>query len=99
MTYINDLDRSSKNVNLEEVEVSAIGETRTVNLKSGGQAQVCDILLKDVTGEIGLTLWDAQIKLVKEGSKISIANGYVSEFRGQMSLNIGKYGQMSVVEF
>jgi replication factor A1 len=96
------IDQLSKPQNrLEPVEgtVESIGEPRTVNLKMGGQAQVVDAILKDETGQIKLTLWDAQIKLVKPGSKIRIENGYISSFKGENSLNIGKYGKLQVLEF
>jgi replication factor A1 len=86
---------------LEPVEgiIGSISEPRTVNLKTGGQAQVVDAILKDDTGEIKLTLWDAQIKMVKQGSKIRIEIGYISTFRGENSLNVGKYGKLEVIEF
>jgi replication factor A1 len=96
------IDQLNKPQNrLEPVEgtVESIGEPRTVNLKMGGQAQVVDAILKDETGQIKLTLWDAQIKLVKPGSKIRIENGYISSFKGENSLNIGKYGKLQVLEF
>jgi len=86
---------------LEPIEgvIDSIGEPRTVNLRTGGQAQVADAVLKDDTGQIKLTLWDAQIKMVKPGSKVKIENGYISSFRGENSLNVGKYGKLSVIEF
>jgi replication factor A1 len=86
---------------LDTVEgtIESISEPRTVNLKAGGQAQVADAILKDETGQIKLTLWDAQIKMVKAGSKITVENGYINSFKGENSLNVGKYGKLNVVEF
>ncbi|HXX06347.1 MAG TPA: DNA-binding protein [Candidatus Bathyarchaeia archaeon] len=86
---------------LEPVEgvIDSISEPRTVNLKTGGQAQVADAILKDGTGQIKLSLWDAQIKMVKQGSKIRVENGYISTFRGENALNVGKYGKLEVLEF
>ncbi len=86
---------------LDTVEgtVESISEPRTVNLKAGGQAQVADAILKDETGQIKLTLWDAQIKMVKAGSKVTVENGYINSFKGENSLNVGKYGKLNVVEF
>ena len=86
---------------LDTVEgtIESISEPRTVNLKAGGQAQVADAVLKDETGQIKLTLWDAQIKMVKAGSKVSVENGYINSFKGENSLNVGKYGKLNVVEF
>lgn len=86
---------------LEPIEgiIDTISEPRTVNLKTGGQAQVADAILKDDTGQIKLSLWDAQIKMVKQGSKVRIENGYISSFRGENALNVGKYGKLQVLEF
>ena len=86
---------------LEPVEgvIDTISEPRTVNLKTGGQAQVADAILKDETGQIKLSLWDAQIKMVKQGSKVRVENGYISSFRGENALNVGKYGKLQVLEF
>ena len=86
---------------LDTVEgtIESISEPRTVNLKAGGQAQVADAVLKDDTGQIKLTLWDAQIKMVKAGSKVTVENGYINSFKGENSLNVGKYGKLNVVEF
>ena len=86
---------------LDTVEgtIESIGEPRTVNLKAGGQAQVADAVIKDDTGEIKLTLWDAQIKMVKAGSKVTVENGYINSFKGENSLNVGKYGKLNIVEF
>ena len=86
---------------LEPIEgvIDSISEPRTVNLKTGGQAQVADAILKDDTGQIKLSLWDAQIKMVKQGSKIRVENGYISTFRGENALNVGKYGKLEVLEF
>ena len=99
MPNIGQLNKPQNKLEPVEGVIGSISEPRTVNLKTGGQAQVADAMLKDDTGEIKLTLWDAQIKMVKQGSKIRIENGYISTFRGENSLNVGKYGKLEVLEF
>src|SRR5215831_17734825 len=99
MPNISQLNRPQNKLEPVEGEIDSISEPRTVNLKSGGQAQVADAVLKDDTGQIKLTLWDAQINMVKKGSKIRIENGYITTFRGENSLNVGKYGKLTVTEF
>ncbi|MDE1726352.1 MAG: DNA-binding protein [Thaumarchaeota archaeon] len=99
MPNIGQLNKPQNRLEPVEGVIGSISEPRTVNLKTGGQAQVADAMLKDDTGEIKLTLWDAQIKMVKQGSKIRIENGYISTFRGENSLNVGKYGKLEVLEF
>lgn len=99
MPNINQLNKPQNRLEPVEGVIDSISEPRTVNLKTGGQAQVADAMLKDDTGQIKLTLWDAQIKMVKQGSKVRIENGYISTFRGENSLNVGKYGKLEVLEF
>jgi len=99
MTTINQLRSGMTRLDKVEGTIESIGEPRSVNLKAGGQAQVADATLKDETGQIKLTLWDAQIKMVKAGSKVEIENGYISTFKGDNSLNVGKYGKLNIIEF
>lgn len=99
MTSINQLRSGMTKLDTIEGTIESISEPRTVNLKAGGQAQVADAILKDDSGQIKLTLWDAQIKMVKAGSKVTVENGYINSFRGENSLNVGKYGKLNVVEF
>ena len=99
MTSINQLRSGMTKLDTVEGTIESISEPRTVNLKAGGQAQVADAVLKDDTGQIKLTLWDAQIKMVKAGSKVTVENGYINSFKGENSLNVGKYGKLNVVEF
>jgi len=99
MTSINQLRSGMTKLDTVEGTIESISEPRTVNLKAGGQAQVADAIIKDETGQIKLTLWDAQIKMVKPGSKVTVENGYINSFKGENSLNVGKYGKLNVVEF
>ena len=99
MTSINQLRSGMTKLDTIEGTVESISEPRTVNLKAGGQAQVADAILKDETGQIKLTLWDAQIKMVKAGSKVTVENGYINSFKGENSLNVGKYGKLNIIEF
>ena len=99
MRNIGQLNKPQNRLEPVEGAIDSISEPRTVNLKTGGQAQVADAIIKDETGQIKLTLWDAQIKMVKSGSKVRIENGYITNFKGENSLNVGKYGKLTVIEF
>jgi len=81
-----------------EGEIVEMAEPRTVNLRTGGEARVADCMLKDESGQIKLSLWDDQIDMVKQGSKVRVTNGYTNSFRGEMRLNVGKYGKLEVLE-
>ncbi len=94
---IGELTNDMRHVTVEGT-VEKITETRTVNLRAGGSAQVADAIITDNTGNIKLSLWDDQIKMIKEGDKILIENGYTQAFRGENSLNIGRYGKLTVLD-
>ena len=81
-----------------EGEIVEMAEPRTVNLRTGGEARVADCMLKDESGQIKLSLWDDQIDMVKQGSKVRVTNGYTNSFRGELRLNVGKYGRLEVLE-
>jgi replication factor A1 len=71
---------------------------RTVNLRSGGSAEVAEVTLSDESGDIPLVLWDAQINGVKKGTEVQIKNGYVNSYNGTVKLNVGKYGELEILE-
>lgn len=88
-----DLKPGMRAINIEG-KIESLTEPRTVNLRSGGTAQVADAMISDETGNTKLSLWDDQINMVKPGDTIQIENGYTQEFRGDVSLNIGRYGKL-----
>lgn len=57
---------------------------------------VADALISDETGTIKLTLWNEQIEQVNVDDTVKIENGYITTFRGEIQLNIGRYGILSV---
>jgi replication factor A1 len=90
---VTDLKPGMRGINIEG-KIESITESRTVNVRSGGTAQVADAIISDETGSIKVSLWDEQINMVKQGDKVYIENGYTQEFRGENSLNIGRYGKL-----
>jgi len=92
------LTPSSKEVNVVAKVVSK-SEVRTVSGRSGFSThKVADALVGDETGCVYLTLWDDNIDQIGEEDTIRIKNGYVKLFRGNMRLNIGKYGSFEVLD-
>ena len=57
---------------------------------------VADTMISDETGTIKLTLWNEQIDRVNVNDTVKIENGYVTSFRGEIQLNVGRYGKLSV---
>ena len=80
-----------------EANVVEKGETREVRSRYKDETyNVADAVVADETGSIKLTLWNEQIDQVEVGNRIKIENGYVTSFQGQIQLNVGKFGTMTV---
>ncbi len=77
-----------------EGEIVEKGETRTVNLRAGGQSNVADCTLRDDSGSIKLSLWGDQIDSVDVGDRVRVENGYTRSFRGELQLSVGRYGKL-----
>ncbi|MCW4052602.1 MAG: OB-fold nucleic acid binding domain-containing protein, partial [Candidatus Bathyarchaeota archaeon] len=78
-----------------EARILEISEPRQVHSRTTGKPlKVAEALIADETGTITLTLWNDQIRQTKANDKIRINNGYVTLFRGQKQLNVGRYDQL-----
>lgn len=95
---INELTTASKAVNVTAKVVSK-SEVRNIPMgRDGSPHNVCDALVADETGCVYLTLWDDNIEKVNEEDTIRIENGYITLFKGNMRLNIGKYGKLEAAK-
>lgn len=80
-----------------EGKVTEKSETREVMSRFKNESyKVASVVIADETGSIKLTLWNEQIDQVNVDSIVKIENGYVSSFRGEIQLNVGKYGKLTV---
>jgi len=80
------------------VKVVSKGEVRSVTGRDYSVRRVADALVGDETACIYMTLWDDKIDAINEEATLRINNGYINLFRGNMRLNIGKYGSYELVE-
>ena len=81
-----------------EAQVTEKAPTREViSRRKDVVHRVADTTIQDETGTIKLTLWNEQIEQVNVNDKIKIENGYVTSFRGEIQLNIGRYGRLSIL--
>jgi ssDNA-binding replication factor A large subunit len=91
---IKELTHGSKSVNIV-FKVVKKGDVRNVtSQRTGEDFRVADLLVADETGCINLTAWNDDIDKLKEDKVYEISNGYINEFQGSLSLNIGKYGEL-----
>ncbi|NWG09362.1 MAG: DNA-binding protein [Nitrososphaerales archaeon] len=94
---ISELRDGMRRVDAEGI-VSEIPEPRVVTLRTGQQARVADCTLQDASGKVKLSLWDDDIEKVHVGSRIKVENGYTNSFRGEIRLNVGRYGRLITLE-
>ncbi len=91
---VGELTPQSRAVNVTAKVVSKT-ETREIPMgRDGSPHKVCDALIGDETGVVYLTLWDDKIEKVNTDDTVRIENGYVTLFKGNIRLNIGKYGKL-----
>lgn len=84
-------------VDVLELEVVEVEEPREfTNFRGAGR--VANARAKDASGEIKLTLWNDQVDQVKPGDKVTIANGWVKDFRGELQVSTGRLGTLTVAE-
>ncbi len=65
--------------------------------KFGKAGRVCNVKLRDKSGDVVLTLWNDDVDSVKVGDKIQIQNGWCSEYKGERQLSAGKFGKVVIV--
>jgi replication factor A1 len=93
---IKDLRNGMKRVDVE-AKVVEKGDPREVTSRYKDETyKVADAVVADDTGSIKLTLWNEQIDQVNVNDAIKIENGYVTSFKGEIQLNVGKYGKLTV---
>jgi replication factor A1 len=91
---IKDLADGMKRVNVEGKIVDK-GDQREVKSRFKDETyRLCDAVLADETGSIKLTLWDDQMDLVTVGDSVKVENGYITSFKSELQLNIGKFGKL-----
>ena len=93
---VSELSPASRAVNVKAKVVSKSEIREIAAGRDGAPHRVCDALVGDETGCVYLTLWDDNIEKVNDGDTINIKNGYINLFRGNMRLNVGRYGTLEV---
>ncbi len=79
--------------------VVGVGDEREVVSRSDGSVhRVADAVVGDSTGTVQVPLWDETIDEVEVGETYVLTNGYTGLFRGNLRLNIGRYGQLARAE-
>jgi replication factor A1 len=95
LTDIKDLQDGMKRVSVE-AKVVEKGDAREVKSRYKDETyRIVDAVIADETGSVKLTLWNEQIEQVNVGDNVKVDNGYVTSFKGEIQLNVGKFGKLS----
>ena len=93
---IKELRDGMKRINIKGT-VTEKSDAREVTSRFKDQTyRVSTAIMSDETGTIKLTLWNDQIEMVNVNDVIRIENGYITSFRGEIQLNVGKFGTLTV---
>ncbi len=80
-------------------KVLEIGEEREVSSRRDMTThRVLDATVGDSTGTVQVPLWDDTIDQVQAGQTYTLTNGYTGLFRGNLRLNVGRYGKLEEAE-
>jgi len=93
---INELRDGTKRVNVEARVVTKENPREVQSRYKDETYRVASAVVEDDSGNIKLTLWNEQIDQVRVGDKIKIENGYVTSFKGEIQLNVGKFGKLTI---
>ena len=85
-----------KNVNIEAKVVEKSEPREVMSRFKDETYRVATAMISDGSGTIKLTLWNDQINQVNVNDKVKVEKGYVTSFKGEIQLNIGRYGILTV---
>jgi ssDNA-binding replication factor A large subunit len=78
-------------VNLEGVEVIEKSPVREF-AKFGRAGKVCNVVIKDGSGTVQLTLWNDDVDKYDVGDKLKIVDCFVGEWQGEKQVTTGRNG-------
>jgi OB-fold nucleic acid binding domain. len=93
---VKDMKKGMNNISATLKVISKENE-RIVQTKYG-ETRVSNAIVEDDTGRINLTLWRDQIDKVNVGDIIKIEGGFITEFKGQLNINVAKSGKITVIK-
>ena len=81
-----------------EVRVAQVYQPKEVTA-GGCKRKILELMVRDETGAIRLVLWDEKSSFsFSVGDRLKVLNGFVTSFKGEWRINVGKYGKITVLE-
>jgi replication factor A1 len=76
------------------LKVLSASEPKQIITGSGIEHEILEADVEDETGKIKLVLWDDRVIPLKVGDVVQVRNGFVSSFKGEWRINVGKSGEV-----
>lgn len=93
---IKDLKPGMDNINVK-VRVLEANKPKIIQTKKGTRI-ISEAIVGDETGRTKITLWGKKAGSIETGEALQLKNAFVTVFRGQAQLNIGKQGEIVKIE-
>jgi len=90
---IRDLIPGMSDVNMK-LKVLDVSEPDQIITGKGVEHKILELEAGDETGTIKLVLWDDKVIPLKVGDLIQVENGFISSFKGEWRMNVGKYSEV-----
>ena len=88
---IGHLHHKMKHVDLT-AQIIEIPPTQHLMTRWGQHAYLTNVKIADDTGSIHLSLWNTQIHNHAVGDRVTIVNGHVAQYQGELQLRLGRHG-------
>jgi replication factor A1 len=95
---IAELKPGMKSVNISFKVMSTSEERSVESRKTGETYRVVDAQVADSTGTILMPIWNETIETIEVGTTYTLTNGYTGLFKGNLRLQLGKFGSIAADE-
>jgi replication factor A1 len=95
---IAELKPGMKSVNITFKVMNTSDERSVDSRKTGDTYRVVDAQVGDSTGTILMPIWNETIDEIEEGVTYTLSNGYTGLFKGNLRLQLGKFGSIASSE-
>ena len=95
---IAELKPGMKSVNITFKVMNTSEERSVESRKTGETYRVVDAQVGDSTGTILMPIWNETIDSIEVGTTYALTNGYTGLFKGNLRLQLGKFGSIAAAE-
>jgi replication factor A1 len=93
-----ELKPGMKSVNITFKVMNTSDERSVESRKTGETYRVVDAQVGDSTGTILMPIWNETIDSIEDGVTYTLSNGYTGLFKGNLRLQLGKFGSIATAD-